>query len=61
MVPGAAVLRMRNCTTDSYPLRQSGFALTVGQAVAEELNVSCQAILASELCFKFTTFFRSLE
>lgn len=40
MVPGAAVLRMRNCTTDSYPLRQSGFALTVGQAVAEELNVS---------------------
>lgn len=41
MVPAAAVARMRNCTTDSYPLRQSGFAITVGQAVAEELNVSC--------------------
>ena len=41
MVPVNAVVRMRNCTTDSYPLplRQSGFAVTVGQAVAEEYNV----------------------
>ncbi|KAK4019241.1 hypothetical protein OUZ56_001267 [Daphnia magna] len=39
MVPANAVARMRNCTTDSYPLRQSGFAVTVGQAVAEEFNV----------------------
>nr|CAH0112649.1 unnamed protein product [Daphnia galeata] len=40
MVPANAIARMRSCTTDSYPLRQSGFAVTVGQAVAEEFNVS---------------------
>ena len=40
-IPAVAVARMRNCTTESYPLRQSGFAVTVGQAVAEELNVTC--------------------
>lgn len=39
MVPVNAIARMGNCTTDSYPLRQSGFAVTVGQAVAEEYNV----------------------
>lgn len=39
MVPAIAVSRMRNCTTESYPLRQTGFAITVGQAVAEEFNV----------------------
>lgn len=39
MVPVNAITRMRNCTTDSYPLRQTGFAVTVGQAVSEEFNV----------------------
>jgi hypothetical protein len=42
MVPANAIARMRSCTTDSYPLRQSGFAVTVGQAVAEEFNVTVQ-------------------
>jgi len=40
MIPASAVVRMRNSTTESYPLRQTGFAITVGQAVAEELNVN---------------------
>ncbi len=45
MVPVNAIARMGNCTTDSYPLRQSGFAVTVGQAVAEEYNVILLKIL----------------
>lgn len=40
MVPARAVARMRNSTTESYPLQQTGFAITVGQAVAEEFNVT---------------------
>jgi len=39
MIPAAAVKRMKDATPSSYPLRQSGFAVTVGQAMAEEFNV----------------------
>lgn len=44
MVPSRAVARMQNCTTDSYPLVKTGFAITVGQAVADELNVTCYLV-----------------
>ena len=55
MVPANAIARMRSCTTDSYPLRQSGFAVTVGQAVAEEFNVII--LFYPIACLIFQSFF----
>jgi len=39
MIPVKAVQRMRDSTPASYPLKDSGFAVTIGQAVSEEFNV----------------------
>ena len=39
-VPAGAMARMRNGTQPSYPLKESGFAVTVGEAIAEEMNVN---------------------
>jgi len=39
MIPAKAVQHLHDSTPASYPLKESGFAVTVGQAVSEECNV----------------------
>lgn len=39
MIPAKAVQRLHDNTPVSYPSKESGFAITIGQAISEEFNV----------------------
>lgn len=41
MIPAKAVQRLHDNTPVSYPSKESGFAITIGQAISEEFNVFC--------------------